>query len=128
MHTKRIERKNYRSLAQPAGPYVHAVKYNGMIMLSGITAYGTPAQGGSISEQVDAIFCQLSLVAEEEQISMQSLLKVTIFVTSLNEIENLRKALFRNYGAALPASSLVQVSHLFSPDISIEIEAIFAEK
>ena len=38
----------------------------------------------------------------------------------------LREVLYRNYGEHLPASSLVQVSGLFSTDLRIEIEAIFA--
>jgi len=34
--------------------------------------------------------------------------------------------LFHYYGDHLPASSLVQVSALFSPDLKIEIEGIMA--
>jgi len=33
--------------------------------------------------------------------------------------------MYQNYGEHLPASSLVEVSRLFSPDLSIEIEAVF---
>ena len=34
--------------------------------------------------------------------------------------------LFKHYGSNLPASSLVQVNRLFSPDLKIEVEAVIA--
>ena len=120
------ERKNYPQLGDVKAPYVHAVKHGSTLYVSGLTAFGTAAQQGEIAEQAEAIFEQLRLVAEAEQTSLAALLKVTIFVTSFTEINALRQVLYRYYGDHLPASSLVQVSGLFSPDLRIEIEAIFA--
>lgn len=120
------ERKNYPQLGDVKAPYVHAVKHGSTLHVSGLTAFGTAAQQGEIAEQAEAIFDQLRLVAEAEQTSLAALLKVTIFVTSFTEINALRQVLYRYYGDHLPASSLVQVSGLFSPDLRIEIEAIFA--
>ncbi|ORM84112.1 enamine deaminase RidA [Pantoea deleyi] len=120
------ERKNYPQLGDVKAPYVHAVKHGSTLYVSGLTAFGTAAQQGEIAEQAEAIFDQLRLVAEAEQTSLAALLKVTIFVTSFTEINALRQVLYRYYGDHLPASSLVQVSGLFSPDLRIEIEAIFA--
>lgn len=120
------ERKNYPQLGDVKAPYVHAVKHGSTLYVSGLTAFGTTAQQGEIAEQAEAIFEQLRLVAEAEQTSLGALLKVTIFVTSFTEINALREVLYRYYGDHLPASSLVQVSGLFSPDLRIEIEAIFA--
>ena len=51
-----IERKNYPQLSEPVGPYVHAVKHQGVLYLSGLTAFGTSAQSGSAAEQVGVIF------------------------------------------------------------------------
>lgn len=120
------ERKNYPQLGDVKAPYVHAVKHGTTLYVSGLTAFGTAAQQGDIAEQAEAIFEQLRLVAIAEQTSLASLLKVTIFVTSLTEINALREVLYRYYGHHLPASSLVQISGLFSPDLRIEIEAILA--
>lgn len=53
-------------------------------------------------------------------------MKVTLFVTSFEDIDALRQVLFHYYGDHLPASSLVQVSALFSSDLKIEIEAVMA--
>ena len=121
-----IERKNYPQLGEPIGPYVHAVKHQGVLYLSGLTAFGTPAQSGGTAEQVSAIFDQVMSVAEAEGAGMNDLLKVTVFVTSFDEVDALRDALFTAYEGALPASSLVQVGSLFAPDLNVEIEAMLA--
>lgn len=120
------ERKNYPQLGEVNAPYVHAVKHGTTLYVSGLTAFGTAAQQGNMAEQAEAIFEQLRAVAAAEKTSLAALLKGTIFITSFTEIAELRDVLYRNYGEHLPASSLVQVSGLFSTDLRIEIEAIFA--
>lgn len=121
-----IQRKHYDHLGPIVGPYSHAVKHNDTLYVSGVTAFGSPAQNQSIVQQADFIFTQLAKLAEAENSSLASLLKVTIFVTHLEDVDALRDVLFRHYGEHLPASSLVQVSSLFSPKVSIEVEAVFA--
>lgn len=120
------ERKNYPQLGEVKAPYVHAVKHGETLYVAGLTAFGTAAQQGDMAEQAESIFDQLRAIAAAEHTSLASLLKVTIFITSFTEITALREVLYRNYGEHLPASSLVQVSGLFSADLRIEIEAIFA--
>lgn len=119
-------RKNYSELGQVKGPYVHAVKHNETLYISGLTAFGTASQGKCIADQAEEIFTQLHRIALAEKTSLSSLIKVTVFVTSLEDLEQLRIVLFRNFGEHLPASSLVQVTQLFSTDLNIEIEAILA--
>ncbi|MEM6052002.1 RidA family protein [Erwinia sp. P7711] len=122
----KLTRINYPQLGEVKAPYVHAVKHNDTLYVSGLTAFGTAAQKQGIVEQAEAIFSQFRLIAAAESLSLASLIKVTIFVTSLDEVNALRTVLFQHFGDRLPASSLVQVSQLFSPDLMIEIEAIFA--
>lgn len=121
----KVERKNYPELGEVKAPYVHAVKYENTLYISGLTAFGTLAQRSGIAEQAEEIFSQIRKVVSAERTDFSSLIKVTIFITSFDEIDALRKVLYHNYGEHLPASSLVQVSGLFSPDIKIEIEAVF---
>ncbi|WP_145488351.1 RidA family protein [Yersinia aleksiciae] len=119
-------RKNYSELGQVKGPYVHAVKHNETLYISGLTAFGTTSQGKCISEQAEEIFRQFHCIASAEKTALSALIKVTIFVTSLEDIDQLRVVLFRHFGENLPASSLVQVTQLFSTEINIEIEAMLA--
>jgi 2-iminobutanoate/2-iminopropanoate deaminase len=121
-----LERKNYPHLAQPIGPYVHAVKHNGMLFLSGLTALGSSAQGRSIAEQMDAICKALAGIAHSERTDLGSLVKVTLFVTSLQFVRELRAAWSKNFGEYSPMASLVQIGKLFSPDVLVEVDAIFA--
>jgi len=121
-----VVRKHYPSLPAPAGPYSVAVHHNGTLYLSGMTAFGTPAQGKDIASQAEAIFEQMKQVTQAEKITMRNLIKVTIFVTSMNDVGALREVLSKNYDGAYPASSLVKVAGLFSPEVNIEVEALFA--
>ncbi|UYK99570.1 RidA family protein [Pantoea stewartii] len=121
-----LQRKNYAALGQITAPYVHAVSHNGTLYVSGLTAHGTTASQRDIAAQAEAIFDQLEVIASAEQTSLENLIKVTLFITSFTDIDALRKVLFKRYGTALPASSLVQVSALFAPELLIEIEAIIA--
>lgn len=120
------ERKNYPQLDAPVGAYVHAVKCNGLLFISGLTAFGSAAQGHGIAEEADVILNCMAKIAASEKTDLGALVKVTIFVTDMGDIGKLREVLFRHYGGNLPASSLVEVSRLFSPDICIEMEAILA--
>jgi len=122
----KIQRNNYEILGLPIGPYVHSVTHHNTLYTSGLTAFGTQAEQGTITEQAHAIFTQLELIAEEQRTSLQSLIKVTIFVTDLTDIDKLRDFLFEIYGESLPASSLIKIDSLFSPDLLIEVEALLA--
>jgi 2-iminobutanoate/2-iminopropanoate deaminase len=121
-----LQRKNYAELARPVGAYVHAVQASGMLYLSGLTAFGMPEQDQGLAAEARAVFTQIGLIAEAEGTSLASLVKVTIFVTSLDELAALRATLFEIYGDNLPASSLIKVAGLFSPKIHIEVEAVLS--
>ncbi len=121
-----ISRSNYAELGVPVGPYVHATKHNGLLYSSGLTAFGTLAEDGNISEQTREIFRQLEVILAAEQSGLNNLLKVTLFVKDLDDLAKLRDILFEIYGDNIPASSVVEVKRLFSPKVKIEIEAIAA--
>jgi len=58
----------------------------------------------------------------------KDLVKFTVFVTDLRHIDDYRAARKKVIGdAALPASTLLIVDGLASPDIEIEIEAMAAK-
>ncbi len=119
-------RKNYNILDKPVGPYVHAVKHNNLLYLSGLSAFGSKTQSKSIEFQTKEIFNQIEKIAKAENSSLQNIIKVTIFVTNFENISELRTTLFEIYKEDLPASSLVKIESLFHPDLKIEIEAIIA--
>ena len=121
-----MQRKNYQALGLPVGPYVHATTVSGLLFTSGLTAFGTPAQTGSVGQQLHEIFRQLQVIAKAEEISLRELAKVTIFLTSFDRLDEVRAALHEVYDGSYPASSLVQVAGLFSPDLLVEVEGVLA--
>ncbi len=122
----KLQRKNYPSLGEPVGPYVHAVKHEHTLYLSGLTAFGTDAQFDTIENQAKEIFRQINEVAQAEGSSLENIIKITAFVTKLDRMKELRDTLFEVCGDNLPASSLIHIAGLFAENLQIEIEAIIA--
>jgi 2-iminobutanoate/2-iminopropanoate deaminase len=52
--TSVINRKNYPTLPEPAGPYSVSVRHNGTLYLSGMTAFGTPGRPKPYSNRSSA--------------------------------------------------------------------------
>jgi len=121
-----VKRNNYSTLGDPVGPYVHSVRHGNTLYLSVLTAFGSHAQADTIESQTSVIFEKIQEIASIEGSSLENLIKITAFVTDLSRMEALRDTLFDIYSQHLPASSLVQVTRLFSDDLKIEIEAIIA--
>ena len=119
-------RINYEALGLPVGPYTHAVLYNNTLHTSGVTAFGTPAESLSIQEQLREIFRQIEFMAKQQGSSLEKLIKVTIYITDIQEIAKARDTLFHIYGNHIPASSLIQVQSLFSSNLKVEVEAVLA--
>ena len=121
-----IERKNYPFMLPPVGPYVHSVKHNSTLYLSGITAFGSESQSAEIELQAKEIFNQIQKIAQAENSGLENIIKITSFVTDLTRMNEMRNVLFEFCGENFPASSLIHVDGLFSEDLKIEIEAIIA--
>lgn len=121
-----IKRTNYPQLPTPGGPYVHAVQHAGTLYISGLTAFATDAQGREAPHQARAILEQLATIAASEGTGLQSLVKISVFLTDIADLAAIREVLFDYLGDALPACSLMAVSALFSPQLNVEIEAILA--
>lgn len=121
-----VERINYNALPNIAGPYVHATKHDRILYVSGLTAFGTPAQSEGLPEQCAQILSQISSILEFEQRRKQDIIKLTIFVRDITLLTTIREQLFEFYEGFLPACSLVEVSKLIHLDLLIEIEATVA--
>lgn len=119
-----LQRLNYDELGKVQGPYSHSVSHHRVLYTSGLTAFGSAAQTKGIEEQTKTIFSQLKSICHANNVGLENLIKVTLFVSDLSEMESLRTVLFNLYGDNIPASSLIKVESLFSEDLKIEIEAI----
>ena len=123
-------RREYPDIA-PAGPtYARAVRAGDMLFISGCTARGTEAQGGSATEQLNVTMDRVVGVVPAEGGSPVDIVKLTTFVTDIANwfpFSDEQQAVFdRHFDGQNPANSLVEISALAEPglDIEIEIEAI----
>ena len=118
------EHKLYPHLKTPFGAFCHAVRANGFLFLSGFTASDTPAENGDIIAQTESTLDQIKSLLEAEGAGLKDVVKVTVYVTELDKLQEIHDVRFRYFGDTLPASTLVQVVSLVRPSLKIEIEAV----
>jgi reactive intermediate/imine deaminase len=115
------------SVRTPPG-YSHAVHGAGLIFVSGQVALdpeGSIVGVGDMSEQARQAFRNLGAVLEAAGCSFTDVVKLTYFVRDIEAVGSIRAARDEFVDTANPpASTLVEVSRLFMPDLLIEIEAV----
>jgi reactive intermediate/imine deaminase len=115
------------SVRTPPG-YSHAVAAGGLLFVSGqvpLDEDGAVVGVDDMAAQTRQVFRNLGAVLEAAGAGFADLVKLTLFVTDINAIAAIRAARDEFIDTANPpASSLVEVSRLFQPDILIEIEAV----
>jgi reactive intermediate/imine deaminase len=115
----------------PVNGYSHAVAFSGrMIAVSGqvpLDGEGRIVGQDDPTAQVRQVFENLKNALAAAGAGMQDVVKLTIYLTDLADLEAFR--LVRDEYIAVdkpPASSLVQVSGLVNPAFRVEIDALAA--
>jgi reactive intermediate/imine deaminase len=115
------------SVSSPPG-YSHAMQAGGLIFVSGqvaFDAHGSVVGVGDMGEQARQAFRNLGAVLEAAGASFADVVKLTYFVRDIEAIGAVRVARDEFVNTANPpASTLVEVSRLFAPELLIEIEAV----
>jgi 2-iminobutanoate/2-iminopropanoate deaminase len=68
----------------------------------------------------------IKAILEEAGASMRDVVKVTVFVTDMRQIEEIGEVRMRYFPDDGPASTLVEVSKLARPEWLVEIDAVAA--
>ena len=114
-------------LNEPISHYTDAVRFGDLLFVSGI---GPLAEDGSLvgrddaAEQTRQIFRNLDKVLRAAGASAADVLKVTVYLTDIADRTRINPARQQFFGAARPASTLVEVSKLAIPGMKVEIEAV----
>ena len=123
---------NPKAVHAPLGAYSHSVKVPRdaeWLVLSGqvgVDAAGRLQDG--IRKQAEQVFRNILACLRENRMRKGDLVKFTVFLTDPRHIEPYRAARKRVIGDAnLPASTLLVIDGLASPDMLIEIEALAAK-
>ena len=110
----------------PVGPYSQAIKHNNFMFTSGQIPLN-PDTGLIVSEdfkdQVYQCLNNIKGILDEENLSLDSIVKLTVYVIDLNKFSKLNEVFEDFFIGNYPSRSAVEVSRL-PKDSQVEIEAI----
>lgn len=111
---------------QAIGAYSQAVKVGNTVYISGqipLNPQTSAVVAGGFVEQAEQVFENLSAVAEAAGGSLADAVKLTVYLTNLNDFTELNQIMERFIPAPFPARAAVQVAAL-PKGVTIEIDAI----
>jgi 2-iminobutanoate/2-iminopropanoate deaminase len=113
----------------PVGPYNQAIAASGQILFVSGQISLDPSTSevigiGDVSKQTEQVMSNIEAVLKAGGAQLQDVVKVTIFLTDMNDFATMNSVYARYFDAATaPARACVQVSRL-PKDVLVEIECI----
>jgi enamine deaminase RidA (YjgF/YER057c/UK114 family) len=119
-------------LRQPNGHFSHATMIEAkgrIVFISGMTARrpdGSIAGIGDIEAQTRQVCENLKAAVEAAGGTLEDVCRVDVYVRNMEHFETIHKVRREYFKAPAPASTMVEVCKMTSPDYHIEINAIAA--
>ena len=117
--------------AKPVANYKMATRMEGgrLLYVSGQVAWdatGNIVGKGDVRAQARQVFENLRGVLRAAGGDLASLMKITTYITKLEDFPAVAQARGEVFPGELPASTLIVVKSLFHPDFLIEVEGVAA--
>jgi 2-iminobutanoate/2-iminopropanoate deaminase len=122
---------NIESLGLKA-PLSHAAEVDAgarLLFISGLTAKtpgGETFAPGDAGSQATRILDSISDILAEAGGTMADIVKLTVYLCDMGKAGEVSAARAKYFRPPYPASTMIEVSHLVSPDQLVEIEAVAA--
>lgn len=113
-------------LGEPISHYTDAVSFGQLLFVSGRVGIDTKTQAipADVADQARQIFDGIGQVLKAAGASFVDVVKVTVFLTDIDDRPTINPVRREFFGEHRPASTLVEVSRLVRPEAKVEIEAI----
>lgn len=117
-------------LRQPNGHFSQATVVEAagrLVFVSGMTARrpdGTIAGVGDVAEQTRQVCENLKAAVEAAGGTLEDVCRVDVYVRNMEHFDAIHKVRREYFAPPLPASTMVEVTKMTSPDYLIEISAI----
>jgi len=117
--------------AKPVANYKMATRMEGgrLLYISGQVAWdagGNIVGKGDVRAQARQTFQNLRGVLQAAGGDLESLMKITTYITKIEDFPLVAEVRRETFPSELPASTLIVVKSLFHPDFLIEVEGVAA--
>ena len=113
-------------LMPPISHYCDAVRWGDLLFVSGVAP--VDAKGKVVSDdpaaQTRQIFQNMKAILDAAGASFADVLKVTVYLTDVEDRKKINPVRQEFFGTARPASTLIGVQALAIPGMKVEIEAV----
>jgi len=111
----------------PISHYTDAVRAGDLVFVSGVVpvdAAGNVVGGDDVAAQARQVFENMGEVLAAAGCTFADVVKVTIFLTDVDDRPKINPVRQEVFGGTRPASTLVEISRLAIPGAKIEVEAV----